>query len=75
MTKGPREEKMHLDMPFDEALERFIGTDTAEVAANLEKSKAAKPPADRVLQSANKPDQTNLTKLSPKRGTGSRSRP
>jgi hypothetical protein len=72
MTKGPREEKMHLDMPFDEALERFIGTDPAEVAANLEKSKAAKPEADRLLQSAHKPDQTNVTKLSPKRRTSRR---
>ena len=72
MTKGPREEKMHLDMPFDEALERFIGVEPAEVAANLEKSKDAKAEADRVLQSAHKPDQTNLTKLRGK-GTGSRS--
>lgn len=60
---GKYDDKMHLDMPLDEALERFIGTDPAELAANIAKSKAAKPPADRALQSASKPDDQNVTKL------------
>jgi hypothetical protein len=57
------EDKLHLDMPFEEALERFVGVDPAEVAANLEKSKAAKPAADRKLQKAASPDQTNVKRL------------
>jgi len=59
---GKYEDKMSLDMPFDEALERFIGTDPTEVAANIAKSKAAKPEAER-KRPAPKPDQTNLVKL------------
>lgn len=59
---GKYEDKMALDMPFDEALERFIGTDPAEVAANIAKSKSAKPEAERKRPTP-KPDQTNVTKL------------
>jgi hypothetical protein len=65
---GPYENKLHLDMPFDEALERFIGTDRAEVAANIAKSKAAKAPAARKLAAAaGKPDAQNVTELRAKR--------
>jgi dsDNA-specific endonuclease/ATPase MutS2 len=56
------DDKMGLDMPFDEALERFAGTDPEEVRANIAKSKAAKPEAER-KRSTPKPDQTNVTKL------------
>lgn len=59
---GKYDDKMHLDMPMDEALERFIGTDPAEVAANIALSKAAKPEAERKRPTP-KPDQTNVTKL------------
>jgi hypothetical protein len=59
---GKYEDKMSLDMPFYEALERFIGTDPAEVVANIAKSKAAKPEAER-RRSTSKPDQTNVTRL------------
>jgi hypothetical protein len=63
---GKYDDKMHLDMPLDEALERFIGTDPAELAANIAKSKAAKPEAERKRPTP-KPDQTNVTKLAAKR--------
>ncbi len=59
---GKYEDKMSLEMPFDEALERFIGTDPKEVQANITKSKAAKPPAER-KRPARKPDQTGVVKL------------
>ncbi len=62
MPKRPYEDKMHLDMPFDEALKRFIGTELKEVRANIEKSKAAKPAAER-KRPANKPDTENVVKL------------
>jgi hypothetical protein len=63
MTRRPYEEKMHLDMPFDEAVERFIGVDPAEYQANVDKAKQAKPPAERGRRSAGKPDSQNVTKL------------
>jgi hypothetical protein len=67
MPKRPRpptyEDKLHIDMPFNEALQRFIGADPKELAANIEKSKATKPPTDRKLAAAGKPDQTNVAKL------------
>jgi hypothetical protein len=63
---GKYDDKMHLDMPLDEALERFIGTAPAELAANVAKSKAAKPEAER-KRPTSKPDQTNLVKLSGRR--------
>lgn len=56
------DDKMSLDMPFGEALERFIGTDPEETRANIERSKQAKPEAER-KRPAPKPDQTNVTKL------------
>ena len=36
-----------LDMPFDEALRRFIGTDPKEVEASIGRSKKKKPPGDK----------------------------
>jgi hypothetical protein len=60
------DDKMSLDMPYGEALERFIGTDPEEVRANIAKSKAAKPAAERKRPAA-KPDQANVTKLASKR--------
>lgn len=62
MTKRPPyEDKLHLDMPFGEALERLVGVDPKQVNANIKKSKAAKPPGEK------KPppdDSTNVAKLS-----------
>lgn len=37
------EDRLHLDMPFDEALERFVGVKRSELEANVAKSKKAKP--------------------------------
>jgi hypothetical protein len=46
MAKRPRtyDEKMRLDMPFAEALERYVGTKPAEMHANIAKAKQKKPP-------------------------------
>jgi hypothetical protein len=40
----PPEPAFGLDMPFDEALKRFIGTDPKEVESSIKKSKQKKPP-------------------------------
>jgi hypothetical protein len=42
--KGQREKPLGLDMPFDEALERFIGTVPSEVAESQKRAKERGPP-------------------------------
>jgi hypothetical protein len=37
---------LRLDMSFEEALERFIGTDPKEVDESIERSKTKRPPQD-----------------------------
>jgi hypothetical protein len=44
MRKKRYDDKLHLDMPFGEALERFVGTKPAEMHANIRKAKKKKPP-------------------------------
>ena len=50
MTKiksTPPDPPFGLDMPFDEALKRFIGTDPNEVEANVKRAKQKKPPGSK----------------------------
>jgi hypothetical protein len=51
-----REKSLGLDMPFDEALERFIGTDPADLPENV-KLRQKKPPPERGPGVAEKPTQ------------------
>ena len=44
MAKRRYDDKMKLEMPFAEALERFAGVDPVEMHANIDKSKKKKPP-------------------------------
>lgn len=44
MTKKKYEEKLHIDMDFEEALERFSNVDPQEMQANLDKQKRKKKP-------------------------------
>jgi hypothetical protein len=47
-NKGKRlQPKFGLDMPFGEALQRFIGTDPAEVDALIKRGKKKKPPGSK----------------------------
>ncbi len=50
-----REKPLGLDMPFGEALERFIGVEPAELPDNV-KLKRKKPPPKRGPGVAGKPD-------------------
>jgi hypothetical protein len=43
----PPEPAFGLDMPFDEALKRFIGTDPKEVEASIGRAKKKKPPGNK----------------------------
>ena len=45
--KGKKlEPKLHLDLNFGEALERFAQTDPKEVAESIERAKQKRPPED-----------------------------
>ncbi|HEY2445182.1 MAG TPA: hypothetical protein VGI20_05525 [Rhizomicrobium sp.] len=44
MPRKPMGEDFGLDMPFNEAMERFIDVDPREVQANIDRSKKKKPP-------------------------------
>ena len=48
MTGKKYEEKLFLDMPFGDALERFAKTNVEEVAASIARSKKAKPPGGKL---------------------------
>lgn len=44
MTKRPPyEDRLHIDMPLDEALERLVGVDPKEMHANIKRAKQRKP--------------------------------
>jgi hypothetical protein len=43
----PPDPAFGLDMPFDEALKRFIGTDPKEVEESIGKAKKKKPPGSK----------------------------
>jgi hypothetical protein len=44
MTKRTYDDKLHIDMPFGEALERFVGVKPDEMHDNIAKSKKKAPP-------------------------------
>jgi hypothetical protein len=44
MAKKVYDDKMKLDMPFAEALERYAGTSPKEMHANIKRAKKKKPP-------------------------------
>ena len=48
MTGKKYEEKLFLDIPFGEALERFAGTEPKQVTASVAKSRKAKPPGGKL---------------------------
>ncbi len=56
MAKRSYDDKMRLDMPFAEALERFVGVNPKEMHANIAKSKKKKPPGGK--KSKAPPDDT-----------------
>lgn len=62
----PPEPALGLDMPFDEALKRFIGTDPREVDASVKRAKKKKPPGGKP-PGVTVDDQKNLVSLRDKR--------
>lgn len=47
MGRPPKKEFFGLDMPFGEAMERYIGVKPKELHANISKSKMKKPPGSK----------------------------
>lgn len=57
-----------LDMPFDEALKRFIGTDRKEVEESIGRAKKKKPPGSKTRKPSGGSDQSeNVTSLRSRR--------
>jgi hypothetical protein len=65
------ENKFDLDMPFGEAMERFIGTSAKQTRDNIERSKKEKPPAakrkKRKTASGKKPNDKKVISLRERR--------
>jgi hypothetical protein len=64
----PPEPPLGLDMPFDEALKRFIGTNPKEVEASIKRAKKKKPPGGKKKSpSDGDVDQKNVVSLRDRR--------
>ena len=62
------DDKLFLDIPFEEALGRFARTDPKEVAASIKRSKQAVPPGGKLKAPPDLIAQSkNVTKLAVKR--------
>ena len=72
MNKKPYEEKLFLDMPFEEALGRFAKTDMEEVRASIARSKKAQPIGGKVRKPPKAVASQNVVKLGTKRKPGTR---
>ena len=44
IARPPKDPMMGLDMPFNEAMERFVSVNPRELDANVDRSKKKKPP-------------------------------
>ena len=63
--KKPRKQqpKLHLDMPFGEAMERFAGVGVDHVLVNIKRAKQKKPPRGKKAPRGGSDDQTNVASL------------
>ena len=68
MAKRPKryDDKMKLDIPFEEALERFIGTKPKEMHDNIRRAKKKKPPGGKA-PSGSTDDPQNVAPLRDRR--------
>jgi hypothetical protein len=63
MAKRTYDDKMKLDMPFSEALERYAGTSPKEMHANIKRAKKKKPPGGKKAPSGDKVEGRNVARL------------
>jgi hypothetical protein len=70
MPRGPKtrtyDDKMKLDMPLAEALERFAGVDPKQMHANIKRAKKKKPPGEKKTPGG-KDDDKNVVNLRDRR--------
>ena len=67
MAKRTYDDKMKLDMPFGEALERFAGVKPAEMHANIKRAKKKKPPGGKKAPSGSDVASPNVVSLRARR--------
>jgi hypothetical protein len=67
MPKRSYSDKLHLDMPLDEALERFAGVTPEEMQANIKRAKTKKPPGGKKAPSDGTPKGKNVVSLRQRR--------
>jgi hypothetical protein len=67
MAKKVYDDKMKLDMPFSEALQRFAGVDPKEMQANIKRAKSKKPPGGKKAPPGNAAHSPSVTALRDKR--------
>ncbi len=67
MNKKPYDDKLFLDIPFDEALGRFAKTDMEEVRASIARSKKAQPIGGKVRKPPKAVAPQKVVKLGTKR--------
>jgi hypothetical protein len=63
MPKRRYDDKMKLEMPFAEALERFVGVNPDEMHANIKRAKKKKPPGGKTPPSGSIDDGKNVVLL------------
>ena len=68
MAKRTYSDKLHIDMPFGEAVTRFVGTNPREAEANIERAKKKKPPGGKKAKpSGGKVASKNVASLTQRR--------
>jgi hypothetical protein len=63
MARPPKEEFFGLDMPFGEAMERYVGVKPTELEANVSKAKKKKPPGAVKVKPGGKSKTTNIISM------------
>jgi hypothetical protein len=67
MAKRTYDDKMRLNMPFAEAMERFAGVDPKQMHANIAKAKKKKPPGGKKAPPSNAVEAANVVSLGARR--------
>lgn len=67
MAKRTYDDKMRLDMPFGEAIERFAGVDPKEMHANIKRAKKKNPPGGKKAPPSNAVEAANVVSLRARR--------
>jgi hypothetical protein len=67
MAKRTYDDKMKLDMPFSEAMERFAATSPKEMHTNIKRAKKKKPPGGKKAPPGDKVEGQNVVRLRDRR--------